>query len=57
MPNIAVRIIPDGAKSVAVPRDRFTVSREEVIVLWTLLVVFLIFLVAGWGWRAARGRR
>jgi hypothetical protein len=24
--------------------------------LVTLLVVFLIFLVAGWGWRAARGR-
>jgi hypothetical protein len=22
-----------------------------------LLVIFLVFLVAGWGWRAARGRR
>jgi hypothetical protein len=34
------------------------VSSSEVLVdflVW-LLILFVIFLVAGWGWRAGRGR-
>lgn len=31
--------------------------REPMDILVFLLLVFVVFLVAGWGWRSARGRR